>query len=76
MKYAVVVFMALSMTSACRPAAAATAVNTQLTPEQTAKCEAEGGCLTLTRAALLKALEQAHAEGKATGASQRCWRPA
>lgn len=75
MKYAIVVFMSLFMTSACRPAAA-TVVNTQLTPEQMAKCEAEGGCLTLTRAALLKALEQAHAEGKATGASQRCWRPA
>ena len=66
MKYAIVVFMALWLL----PAGA------QLNPEQTAKCEAEGGCLTLTRAALLKALEQARAEGNATGASQRCWRPA
>lgn len=64
MKYAIVVFMALWLS----PAGA------QLTPEQAAKCEAEGGCLTMTRAALLKALEQAHAEGKATGASQRCWK--
>lgn len=66
MKYALVVFIAFWLS----PASA------QLTAEQAAKCEAEGGCLTLTRAALLKVLEQVHAEGKAIGASQRCWRPA
>ena len=65
MKYWLAIFIALS----------ATVVNAQLTDQQVAKCAAEGGCLTMTREALVKALNEAHANGKSVGAAQRCWRP-
>lgn len=45
----------------------------QLTPEQQAKCDAEGGCVTLTREALQRALNAAYADGKS---GLQCWRQA
>lgn len=51
----------------------------QLTPAQQAVCATEGGCLTMTREALMKALAEAHDIGREAAIKQRqrsCWRDA
>lgn len=56
-----------------------TTARAELSTEQRAKCEAEGGCLTMTRAQLAKAMFDAHTEGEVTGrhaVKVACWRDA
>lgn len=54
-------------------------VAAQWTPAQQAACAAEGGCLTMTREALVRALAEAHEMGREAVSKQRqrsCWRDA
>lgn len=69
MKYLFVILLSCALTTA----------SAELTVEQQAKCEAEGGCLTMTREALLRALSGAHVAGRVAGresAKVACWRDA
>ena len=53
-----------------------------LTEAQKEQCEAQGGCLTLTRVQVLKAMTDAYEMGRETGVNQgydkgqrTCWKP-
>ena len=59
------------------------AAQAPLTDAQQADCAAGGGCLTLTRAQVVKALGDAHELGREKGRAQgyekgqsTCWKPA
>lgn len=65
-------------------AAAALAMSANADAPQTdeARCEAGGGCLTLTRVQVLKAMTDAYEMGRDTGVTQgydkgqrTCWKP-
>lgn len=49
-----------------------TTAQAQLTVEQQAQCAAGGGCLTITERALVEAIRDAYAKGKAAGAAKKC----
>ena len=68
----------LALAAAVLPASA----QAPLTEAQKEQCEAGGGCLTMTRMQVLKAMTDAYEMGRETGATQgydkgqrTCWKP-
>ena len=60
----------------------AVAANADVPEGDKAKCEAGGGCLTMTRVQILKAMTDAHEAGRERGmgqgyvkGQQTCWKP-